>query len=85
MRPASARDAIARVGAIVKGALHTRHLFLITVLTSAALAYLWGSSNWLPTYLREARGVLLVHVVDASDPEAIRARHARTHDRWRGR
>jgi MFS family permease len=47
------------VGGIVKGALHTRHLFLITLLTSAALAYLWGSSNWLPTYLREARGFSL--------------------------
>lgn len=59
VRPASARDALARVAGIVKGALHTRHLFLITLLTSAALAYLWGSSNWLPTYLREARGFSL--------------------------
>jgi multisubunit Na+/H+ antiporter MnhE subunit len=33
----------------------------------------------------DARGVLLVHVVDASDPDAVRARHARTHARWRGR
>jgi sugar phosphate permease len=45
-----------QVGDIVKGALHTRYLVLITVLTSATLAYLWGSSNWLPTYLKEARG-----------------------------
>ncbi|ADU37764.1 MFS transporter [Variovorax paradoxus] len=58
-RPSSLREAMARVGAIVKGALHTRHLFLITLLTSAALAYLWGSSNWLPTYLHEARGFSL--------------------------
>jgi MFS family permease len=57
--PKSFGDAMARVGGIVKGALHTRHLFLITLLTSAALAYLWGSSNWLPTYLREARGFSL--------------------------
>ncbi|MDP9996270.1 MFS family permease [Variovorax boronicumulans] len=58
-RPSSLREAMARVGAIVKGALQTRHLFLITLLTSAALAYLWGSSNWLPTYLHEARGFSL--------------------------
>jgi hypothetical protein len=50
---------MARVAGIARGALHTRHLFLITLLTSAALAYLWGSSNWLPTYLREARGFSL--------------------------
>lgn len=56
VRPSSFGDAMARVGHIVRGALQTRHLFLITLLTSAALAYLWGSSNWLPTYLREARG-----------------------------
>lgn len=56
VRPSSFGEAMARVGGIVRGALHTRHLFLITLLTSAALAYLWGSSNWLPTYLREARG-----------------------------
>jgi MFS family permease len=49
----------ARVGAIFKGALHTRYLILITLLTSAALAYLWGSSNWLPAYLKEARGFSL--------------------------
>ena len=29
------------------------------------------------------RDVLIVHLVDASDPEAVRARHARTHERWR--
>lgn len=56
VKPSSFGEAMSRVGGIVKGALHTRHLFLITLLTSAALAYLWGSSNWLPTYLREARG-----------------------------
>ncbi|WP_431111975.1 MFS transporter [Variovorax paradoxus] len=59
VKPSSLGEAFARVGGIVKGALHTRHLFLITLLTSAALAYLWGSSNWLPTYLREARGFSL--------------------------
>jgi multisubunit Na+/H+ antiporter MnhE subunit len=28
------------------------------------------------------RHVLIVHLVDASDPDAVRARHARTHERW---
>lgn len=56
VKPSSFGEAMSRVGGIVKGALQTRHLFVVTLLTSAALAYLWGSSNWLPTYLREARG-----------------------------
>ena len=30
----------------------------------------------------ERRGVLIVHLVDAGDPDAVRARHARTHARW---
>ncbi|MEJ8824758.1 MFS transporter [Variovorax humicola] len=58
-RPESVGAAFQQVGEIVKGALHTRYLILITVLTAAALAYLWGSSNWLPTYLKEARGFSL--------------------------
>jgi multisubunit Na+/H+ antiporter MnhE subunit len=33
----------------------------------------------------EERGVLIVHLVDASDSDAVRARHALTHERWRGR
>ena len=32
----------------------------------------------------EERDVLVVHLVDAGDPDAVRARHARTHERWRG-
>ena len=40
----------------VRGALQTRHLLLITIMTSAFLSYLWGSSNWLPSYLKVARG-----------------------------
>jgi len=55
-RPGSVGEAMTRIGGIVRGALHTRHLVLVTVLTSAALAYLWGSSNWLPAYLKEVRG-----------------------------
>jgi len=58
-KPTSFGDAMNRVGDIVKGALHTRYLVLITVLTSATLAYLWGSSNWLPAYLKEVRGFSL--------------------------
>ncbi len=41
---------------IVRGALKTHHLLLITIMTSAYLSYLWGNSNWLPSYLKEARG-----------------------------
>jgi hypothetical protein len=33
----------------------------------------------------EKRDVLIVHLVDASDPDGVHARHARTHERWRGR
>ena len=33
----------------------------------------------------EARGVLLVHLVDARDPDAVRARHHRELERRRGR
>ena len=56
---AGAAQAVRQVGQIVRGALQTRHLLLVTVLTAAFLAYLWGSSNWLPAYLREARGFSL--------------------------
>lgn len=41
---------------LVKGALKTKHLGLAVLLASASLAYLFGSTNWLPAYLREARG-----------------------------
>ena len=33
----------------------------------------------------EERDVLIVHLLDAADPDAVRARHAATHDRLRGR
>ncbi|KQP44225.1 MFS transporter [Pseudorhodoferax sp. Leaf274] len=58
-RPRSLAEAVEQVGKIVRGALHTRYLLLVTVLTAAFLAYLWGSSNWLPAYLKEARGFSL--------------------------
>jgi MFS family permease len=55
-RPRSVGEAVGQVGQIVRGALHTRHLGLVTLLTAAFLSYLWGSSNWLPAYLQESRG-----------------------------
>ncbi|MGE8232869.1 MAG: MFS transporter [Stenotrophomonas sp.] len=58
-RPASVREMAARVRQIFSGALQTRYLLMITVLTAAYLAYLWGSVSWLPTYLKEARGFAL--------------------------
>ncbi len=50
---------------------------------------LWGvltgeAPDELVVDVDEERGVLVVHLVDASDPDAVRARHASTHDRWRG-
>lgn len=58
-RPDSVRDMVAQVRQIFSGALQTRHLLMITLLTAAYLAYLWGSVSWLPTYLKEARGFAL--------------------------
>ena len=55
-KPKSLGDAVTQVGHIFRGAMHTRYLLIVTILTSAFLAYLWGSSNWLPAYLKESRG-----------------------------
>lgn len=55
-KPAASLAPMAQVGRIMSGALKTRHLLLLTVMTSAFLAYLWGASSWLPAYLKEARG-----------------------------
>ncbi len=55
-RPRSLGEAVGQVGQIVRGALQTRYLGLVTLLTAAFLAYLWGSSNWLPAYLQQSRG-----------------------------
>jgi multisubunit Na+/H+ antiporter MnhE subunit len=57
--------------------------------TRADLA-LWGlltgeAPDEVPVDIDEARGVLLVHVVDASDPEAVRARHRLADERMRRR
>jgi multisubunit Na+/H+ antiporter MnhE subunit len=50
---------------------------------------MWGvltgeSPDEIVVDVDEARGVLVVHLVDAADPDAVRARHAHTHARWRG-
>jgi multisubunit Na+/H+ antiporter MnhE subunit len=51
---------------------------------------LWGlltgeAPDEIPVDVDERRGVLIVHLVDAGDPVAVRARHARTHERWQRR
>ena len=53
--------------------------------TRTDLAF-WGlltgeAPDEVPVDIDEERGVLLVHLVDASDPEAVRARHHRAHER----
>jgi multisubunit Na+/H+ antiporter MnhE subunit len=45
----------------------------------------WGlltgeAPDEIPVDVDEQRGVLIVHLVDAGDPAAVRARHARTHE-----
>lgn len=50
----------------------------------------WGvltgeAPDEVPVDVDEERGVLVVHLVDAGDPQAVRARHRTTHDRLRGR
>jgi len=47
----------------------------------------WGvltgeAPDEIPVDVDEQRGALIVHLVDASDPAPVRARHARTHERW---
>jgi MFS family permease len=53
------RQAIAGVPLMIRGALQTRHILLMTTITTMTLAYLWGSGNWLPAYLKQARGFSL--------------------------
>jgi multicomponent Na+:H+ antiporter subunit E len=50
---------------------------------------LWGvltgeAPDEVPVDVDETRDVLIVHLVDSDDPEAVRARHARSHERGRG-
>ena len=47
----------------------------------------WGlltgeAPDEIPVEVDERRRVLIVHLVDAGDPAAVRARHARTYERW---
>ncbi|MFB7417296.1 MFS transporter [Streptomyces sp. NPDC056121] len=42
-------------GATLKGALHMPRLAPILLIEIATLAYLWGSSAWLPSYLLQER------------------------------
>jgi multisubunit Na+/H+ antiporter MnhE subunit len=48
---------------------------------------LWGvltgeAPDEYPVDVDDARDVLLVHLLDARDPAAVRARHAAAHERW---
>jgi len=56
-KPESLGQAVGQVGQIVRGALQTRHIWLIALMSSAFLSYLWGSTNWLPSYFKQAHGV----------------------------
>lgn len=51
---------------------------------------LWGiltgeAPDEVPVDADEARDVLIVHLVDVSDPDAVRARHQRAYERWQRR
>jgi multisubunit Na+/H+ antiporter MnhE subunit len=51
---------------------------------------LWGvltgeAPDEVPVDVDETRDVLIVHLVDARDAEAVRARHARSHQRWQSK
>ena len=50
-------QALAQVPSMIRGAFQTRHIVLMAIITTMTLAYLWGSGSWLPTYLKEARGL----------------------------
>ena len=48
---------------------------------------LWGlitgeAPDEVPVDVDEERGVLIVHLVDAHDSDAVRERHRRTYERW---
>lgn len=51
---------------------------------------LWGiltgeAPDEVPVDVDEARDVLIVHLVDVSDPDAVRTRHQRAYERWQRR
>lgn len=50
----------------------------------------WGvltgeAPDEIPVDVDDARDVLIVHLVDANDPDGVRERHRATHERWQGR
>jgi multisubunit Na+/H+ antiporter MnhE subunit len=54
---------------------------------SRSAVALWGlltgeAPDEIPVDVDEQRRVLIVHLVEASDPAAVRDRQARTHERW---
>jgi multisubunit Na+/H+ antiporter MnhE subunit len=54
---------------------------------SAGSIVLWGvltgeAPDEVPVAVDHARGVLVVHVIDAADPDAVRERHERAYRRW---
>lgn len=54
---------------------------------SPAQVALWGlitgeAPDEVPVTVDEARDVLIVHLVDARDPGAVRERHRRDYERW---
>jgi multisubunit Na+/H+ antiporter MnhE subunit len=57
---------------------------------SAQAVALWGvitgeAPDEVPVDVDEERGVLIVHLVDASDPDAVRERHRLAHERAQGK
>jgi nitrate/nitrite transporter NarK len=52
--PTPAHLARAGMAKLVGSALETPHLAPILLIEIATLSYLWGTSTWLPAYLREA-------------------------------
>jgi len=50
----------------------------------AALAYTLSPGDVLID-VDEERGLMLIHVLDARDPDAVRARHRRFYERWQRR
>jgi len=56
-KPENLGQAVRYVGDIFKGALKTRHIFLIALMSASFLSYLWGSVTWLPSYFKQVHGV----------------------------
>jgi len=56
-KPESIGQAIGYVGDIVRGALQTKHIFLIAIMSASFVSYLWGSVSWLPSYFKQVHGV----------------------------